>query len=122
MESSARTATLLRASEGVVEADETYVGGKPRERSAAIRQQLYRRGYKHMPRRRGDKVPVMALIQRGGSVRALVVPNVTAANVAMILRTNVARSARLMTALTLRSTHSSVGHPSMVPTTSLKTM
>lgn len=82
---------------GVVEADETYVGGKPRERSEAVRQELYNRGYKRMPQRRREKAPVVALVQRGGSVRAMVVPSVNARNVRAILTRNVDTSARLMT-------------------------
>jgi hypothetical protein len=44
-----------------------------------------------------NKVPVMALVQRGGEVRATVVPTVTAANVQAILLSQAAESARLMT-------------------------
>ncbi len=48
---------------GVVEADETYVGGKPRK--------------KEEPRKRGrttdKKTPVLAVIERGGELRALAV-------------------------------------------------
>ncbi len=52
---------------GAVEVDETYVGGKPRKFS----------GQKVRWGRGTKKVPVMALVERDGRVRAHVVPNVT---------------------------------------------
>ncbi len=81
---------------GVVEADETYVGGKVRPRSLAERK-AERTDLGRLPKRDNDKVPVMALVQRGGDVRATVVPVVTAANVREVLLTYVDPSARLMT-------------------------
>jgi len=56
--------------EGVVEIDETFVGGKSR--------------FKHKDKRpkynpgRGwsDKTPIMGMLQRGGKMRAMVIPNV----------------------------------------------
>jgi transposase-like protein len=54
-------AKLLR---GVIEADETYVGGKPRKRNG-------------QPAKRGrgtSKTPVMVLVERGGRAKAFVVP------------------------------------------------
>src|SRR5688500_10862958 len=62
---------------GTVEADETYVGGKPRPKSPTVREQLQAEGHFHMPHRPRQKVPVVALIQRGGAVRAMVMPVVT---------------------------------------------
>jgi transposase-like protein len=53
---------------GIVEADETYVGGKPRYRGQSKRG----RGTK--------KTPVVAIVERGGSVRADVVQSVDAKN------------------------------------------
>jgi hypothetical protein len=50
-----------------------------------------------MPIGPSKKVPVMALVQRGGDVRAMVVPTVTAANVREVLLTHIEPSARLMT-------------------------
>ena len=70
---------------GTVEVDETYVGGKPR----------YNLGYNK--RGRGTKkVPVVALVQRGGDVRAKPM-RVTALNVKKAILDNVGRSARIVT-------------------------
>lgn len=70
---------------GTVEADETYVGGKPRYRG-------------NNKRGRGTKKqPVAAVLQRGGSVRSRVIPVVNAENVKAMVRENVDRSARIMT-------------------------
>jgi transposase-like protein len=82
---------------GIVESDETYVGGKPRKRTPAARQQLKDMGHRRMPHPKNTKVPVMVLVQRGGTVRAMVVPVVNARNVREILKSNIAASARLMT-------------------------
>jgi len=66
----------------VVEADETYYG-KPEGQPAHVR-------VKHSR-------PVVALVERGGRVRTFHVPVATAANVAAIVRENVARESRLHT-------------------------
>jgi transposase-like protein len=67
---------------GTVEVDETYVGGRVRAGS--------RRG-------RMDKPPVVALVERGGNVRAFPMPQVTEANLLAAIRTHVEPSARIMT-------------------------
>ncbi len=69
---------------GTVEADETYVGGKPR-RGQAIRG----RGTK--------KTPVAALVQRGGEVRAKVVERVTTKNLRAHAQQHVDPASILMT-------------------------
>lgn len=62
---------------GRVVADETYIGGKPKNRHKGHRG---RQGYT-------DKTPVMALIPRdGGEVVTKVVPNVTGENLAAAIR------------------------------------
>jgi transposase-like protein len=66
---------------GTVEVDETYVGGKVR-------------GTK---RGRRDKPPVVALVERGGEVRAFPMKQVTEANLLAAIRSNVEPSARIMT-------------------------
>lgn len=67
---------------GIVEADETYVGGKAKGVGG---------GHKdHM-------IPVFALVQRGGNVRSMVMPRVTAKTLKAAIRTNVERTSRVMT-------------------------
>lgn len=83
--------------DGIVEVDETYVGGRAVRRSRAERLALRSAGHKRMPMPPSNKVPVVAVVQRGGDVRAMVVPTVTAHNVREILLGTVKPSARLMT-------------------------
>lgn len=71
--------------DGTVEADETYVGGKPRH----IAKGKYIKGT--------DKQPVVALIQRGGDARVMIVPSVTAKTLNHAVISNVRMSAKLMT-------------------------
>jgi transposase-like protein len=68
---------------GVVEADETYVGGKNRPGSKNGR------GTK--------KDPVFALVERGGEVRAHAIPRITADTLRPHIEANVDKSATLMT-------------------------
>ncbi len=76
---------------GIVEADETYVGGKPRRGTKEIQ-------IDHRKRGRGTKkTPVLALVERGGDVRAKVVTDVTAKTLGKIMPKEIHRSARLMT-------------------------
>ncbi len=72
---------------GVVEADETYVGGKPRYKQP-------RRGPRTGPDR---KTPVVSIVERGGNVRSFVTADVTAANVGQILLENASLDSHLMT-------------------------
>jgi len=75
---------------GIVEADETYVGGKPRGGINQI----------HIDHRRGrgtKKTPVFAMVERDGDVRARVVPNVTAQTLGKIMPRHIHPSARIMT-------------------------
>ena len=70
---------------GVVEVDETYVGGKRRGRTG--------RPSGTDP----QKFPVVALVQRGGCVRSSHVANVGARELKGAIRENVDRKARVMT-------------------------
>lgn len=73
---------------GTVEVDETYVGGKPRPEH----------GKPKSKRGRGTKkVPVVALIERGGNVRAHKIERVNAKTLKGAIRENVDRSSRIMT-------------------------
>ncbi|HZW09295.1 MAG TPA: IS1595 family transposase [Phycisphaerales bacterium] len=79
---------------GKVECDETYVGGKPRHRPARLgdrRKPSNKRG------RGTKKTPVFAVVQRGGDVRARVIPNVTAATLKAALVANVEQGTTIYT-------------------------
>jgi hypothetical protein len=71
---------------GIVEADECYIGGKPRN------------GAKPGKSGRGtDKVPVAILVSRDGKARAKVIPNVNADTLGKFLFENCSRGATLHT-------------------------
>ena len=71
---------------GTVEVDETYVGGKPRNRAGSNK------------RGRGtSKQPVVALVERGGEVRARTIADVSARTLKAAIREHVMPSARIMT-------------------------
>jgi transposase-like protein len=72
---------------GIVEADETYVGGKPPKDA----QRGAEKGWLDR------KTPVAALVERGGNIRSFVTPSVTAANVGAILLDHVSLDSHLMT-------------------------
>lgn len=71
--------------EGIVEVDETYVGGKPRFKGTS------KRG------RGTDKAPVMVLVERDGNARAIPLPNVTGETLKNEIAVNVAKEAIIMT-------------------------
>lgn len=74
---------------GTIEADETYVGGKPRIHH-------YRgEGDRRIPLK--PKTPVFAVVQRGGDVRASVVPTVKGRDIRDILLACADTEAELMT-------------------------
>ena len=66
----------------VVEADETYVGGKARNRAT---------------RKPAPKKPVVALVERDGKARSFHVANVNAKDVRALVVTNIDRASHLMT-------------------------
>lgn len=73
----------------VVEIDETYVGGKEANKHA----------WKRTPGRQGGKgkAPILALVERDGSVRSFHVPHVSATSLRPIIVTQVNRASYLMT-------------------------
>jgi transposase-like protein len=75
--------------QGVVEADETYVGGKERNRKRQDKQKKTGRGT--------DKTPVVVLVERGGQARSFRMANVTGFELKGAIRRNVARESRIMT-------------------------
>lgn len=80
---------------GIVEADETYVGGK----SSAHVSHAVKPGErpKDHPSPTANKAPVVSLVERGGEVRSVHVANVTAKNLKEVMRENVEPTAHLMT-------------------------
>lgn len=76
---------------GIVESDETFVGGKNKNRHKDKRvKNSQGRAYK-------DKTPVHGLIQRGGELRAFVVPNTKMETLVPLIVENVEFGSRLMT-------------------------
>ncbi len=71
---------------GIVEVDETYVGGRPRNRHP-----------KHKRGRGTSKTPVVALIERPGNIRVKPVANVTGKTLRKAINENIDKSARLCT-------------------------
>jgi transposase-like protein len=69
---------------GTVEVDETYIGGKEKGIGSGVS-------------RLSKKVPVVALVERGGNVRSFPVDRVTLANIGPILREHVDAQADLNT-------------------------
>jgi transposase-like protein len=86
--------------QGVVEVDETYIGGKVRRSNV----KQYKPLDPKLPDKRlsktgrgSDKTPVVALVERGGMVRAERIANVTGKKLQGAVRRHVDPSARLMT-------------------------
>jgi len=67
---------------GIVETDETYIGGRRRGMGRAYR---------------GNKTAVVSLVERKGRVRSVVMPNVTGKNLKAVLQEHIEPSARVMT-------------------------
>jgi len=76
---------------GTVEADEAYVGGKPRCKNNALPSERPKQGPK------GNLAPVVAVVQRGGPVRVRHVAKVSGATLRAFLLDTVDTGARLMT-------------------------
>ena len=70
---------------GTVEADETFVGGKPRV------------GDERVKYAKTDKTPVVTLVERGGRAKSRAVTNITAKTLRAHIDANVAKSSTLMT-------------------------
>lgn len=82
---------FLERMSGVVEADETYIGGKARNRKKRYQ------GVQHKTGRGTDKAPVMLLVERGGRARSTHVANVSGDTIKGVIRQHVDTEARIMT-------------------------
>jgi transposase-like protein len=80
-------APLAEMLEGIVEVDETYVGGKPRKGD----------GKRHKRGRGTEKTPVMVLVERDGAARCMPLENVTSETLKGEIAVNVAKEAVVMT-------------------------
>jgi transposase-like protein len=76
---------------GVVEVDETYIGGKARNRRKRYQ------GVTKTGRGSPNKVPVVVLVERGGQARSFRAATVTGEELKGAIRRHVDRSARIMT-------------------------
>ena len=81
--------TPLGGQNKVVEADETYVGGKETNKHKSKRQKGMQGGK--------GKEPVVALVERGGRIRSQHMPEVTAKNLRAALSAQVDKKSYLMT-------------------------
>jgi transposase-like protein len=76
---------------GIVEVDETFVGGKAKNMHKGDRER------KITGTGGIDKTPVISLVERKGNVRSMVVPDVTGRTLKGAVRENVERESRVMT-------------------------
>jgi transposase-like protein len=77
--------------DGIVEIDETWVGGKLRRgRTAEQRRENMRNKVK-------SKAPVVSVLQRGGKVQSMHIPRVTAENLKPIVEQMISEDAHVMT-------------------------
>ncbi len=73
--------------DGICEADETYVGGKIKNKHAKTRKQGYAK----------DKTAVIGVVERGGRVAAKVVPNIKKEHIHELMESSVEKSATVYT-------------------------
>lgn len=85
----ARTKSFGAPLEGIVEADETFVGGKERNKHASKR--------KHAGTGGAGKTAVMGLLQRGGELRTMKMDSLKAKEVHGVIGAHVAPGSHIMT-------------------------
>ena len=81
---------------GIVEVDETYVGGKPRHANFHNRPGFFDKP-DHRKTWHKKKQCVLAMVERGGKVKTRPIASVTGRNVQQIMRENIDKSARIAT-------------------------
>lgn len=81
--------------QGVVECDETYVGGKPRRHYLKVERRMAKAAGNPIPW--STKTPVLALVERGGRVHSRAVTEVTAPRLKGAIRELVSKDATIMT-------------------------
>jgi transposase-like protein len=84
-----RTQSFNRPLDGEIEADETFVGGKEKNKHAH-----QRTGGKQGGK---GKTAVLGILERGGELRTGITPNLSAKSVQTVIRDNVAKGASVMT-------------------------
>lgn len=84
-----RTQSFNRPLTGVVEADETFIGGKEKNKHASKRTGGKQGGK--------GKIAVLGILERDGELRTGVTPNLTAKSVQTVIRGNVAKGSSVMT-------------------------
>lgn len=72
---------------GTVEVDETYIGGNPANKHEHKRKGPYEKNF----------IPVIAVVERGGAVRAVVAPDAKLSSIFPIISKNVEKGSRLIT-------------------------
>jgi transposase-like protein len=78
---------------GEVEADETFIGGKARNMHKSVRaRRITGRGHNQL-----DKVIVMGMLERGGKVRAMVIPDRKRETLQPIVKTHIESGSELFT-------------------------
>jgi transposase-like protein len=82
--------SLIGRLKGVVECDETYIGGKPRHNK-------FWRNNKSKSGRGTDKIPVMVLVERKGEAKSKPIVRVDAKHLQSAIRENVSRKSTIIT-------------------------